>query len=193
MCGPRNVGVLAVVIAYHIERAGVSSIQFAPVDKCLLRAMGHPDLLGTRFQNGAAKVVPVGMVGQDQRQLCPSLTRPRPNTHPPRGHRRDRITEPAGPTVRKLAGRTHDDFTGKLLAALADRFDIAKFDPLASVIGRQLLQCAVKVDRLFVTGRPQFCENTLRLAERIGTDQMGLLRKQLQRRQQLGNLLSRRG
>ena len=53
--------------------------------------MRHPHLLGAGLGDGLGQFGPVGMVGDDQRQLDALLPRPRAHPHPSRGERRHRI------------------------------------------------------------------------------------------------------
>ena len=59
-----------------------------------------------------------------------------------------------------------------ILATFAER------DAAARVVLRDLLHGAVQIDRRVVAGFPQQRDHALRLAERIGADQMRPLRKQ---------------
>ena len=54
----------------------------------VLLAVGDPDLAGAGLQDGAAEVVPVGMVGDDERQLDALLAGPGPHPHPAGGEGR---------------------------------------------------------------------------------------------------------
>ncbi len=68
---------------------------------------------------------------------------------------------------------------------------LAEVDPARDVIARDALHRAVQVDRLVVPGRTNERDDALRLAERIGADQMRALGKQFDRAQQLGDLARR--
>ncbi len=64
----------------------------------------------------------------------------------------------------------------------------AERDAAAFVIARDLLHRAVQIDRCVVTGLAQQRDHALRLAERIGADQMRALGKQRDRAQELCDL-----
>ncbi len=72
-----------------------------------------------------------------------------------------------------------------------DRAQLAERDATAFIIARDLLHRAVQIDRRVVAGLAQQRDHALRLAERIGADQMRALRKQRDRRQQLLHLVRR--
>ena len=69
------------------------------MDQRLLAAMGDPDLRRADIVDGAVELVPVGMVGDHQRQLDAALLRPLPDAHPARGHRHHRIGQRPRPAV----------------------------------------------------------------------------------------------
>ena len=64
------------------------------------------------------------------------------------------------------------------------RLEVAEIDALALVVVAELRQRAVDVDRLVVAGVAHQPDDALRLAERIGADQMRALGKLLDRFQQ---------
>ena len=68
---------------------------------------------------------------------------------------------------------------------------LAERDAAALIIMRDLLHRAMQIDRRVVAGRAQQRDHALRLAERIGADQMRALRKQRHRGQQLLHLIRR--
>ena len=59
--------------------------------------------------------------------------------------------------------------------------------PRLCVVARDRFHRAVDIDRSIVSGRAQHRHHALRLAERIGADQVRAFGKQLDRAQQLGN------
>ena len=81
---------------------------------------------------------------------------------------------------------------GKLgLVGVAHQAQFAQIDAARDVIARDALHRAVQVDWLVVPGRADQRDHALRLAERIGADEMRALGKQRDRAQQLGDLGAR--
>jgi hypothetical protein len=71
-----------------------------------------------------------------------------------------------------------------------DRAQFAERDAAALVIARDLFHRAVQIDRRVVAGFAKQRDHALRLAERIGADQMRPLRKQRDRGQELPDLVA---
>ncbi|GJE41460.1 hypothetical protein AEGHOMDF_0626 [Methylobacterium soli] len=153
--------------------------------------MRHPDLLGAGLPYGAAEVRPVRMVRDDKGQLDALLARPRPHPHPPRREGGDGVGELARPDVLDRGGRAQHDGAVELGALGRHHLrGLAEPDALALVELGQLLHGAVQVDRPVVAGLPQQRHDALRLAERVGADDVGALGKQGHGGQELGDLLA---
>ena len=155
-------------------------------------AVRDPDLAGAGGRDGRGQPVPVGMIRNHQRQFDAALPGAGPHPHPARGERRHRIGKAPGPDVRRRRRRRQRDGAGEIgfLHAL-DRTQFAERDAAALIVRRDLLHRAMQIDRRVVAGQTQQRDHALRLAERIGADQMRALRKQRHRRQQLLHLIRR--
>ena len=139
--------------------------------------MGDPGLARRQFADRAGQFVPVGMVGDDQRNLDPALPRPPAHPHPARRHRRDRVGQPPAPLVGQRRWRADDDLAAHILLwrvhhqpQLAQRHAILLVE-LAHPHHR-----AVQIDRLVPAGAAQLGDHPLRLAQRIGADQQTMVR-----------------
>ena len=145
----------------------------------VLLAVGDPDLAGAGLPDGAAEIVPVGMVGDHEGQLDALLARPRPHAHPARREAGDRVGEAARPEVLDRRGRAEHDRAGEL-AALGggDLRGLAERDALAPVELGQPLHGAVQVDRAVEALLAQQRHHPLGLAERVGADDVGALREE---------------
>ena len=181
-----------VAIADEIERPRGKPARLAPMHQRVFLAVGDPDLAGAGRLDGRGQAVPVGMIGDHQRQFDAALAGARAHPHPARGEGRDRIGKAPRPDVRGGRRRRQRDGAGEigLLHAL-DRAQLAERDATAFIVVRDLLHRAVQIDRRVVAGLAQQRDHALRLAERIGADQMRALRKQRHRRQQLLHLVRR--
>src|SRR5688572_25130785 len=78
-----------ILIADEVQRLRRNALQFAPAHQRLLAAVRHPDLAGARLDDGFQKLVPVGMVGDDERQLDAALFRALADAHPARSEAGD--------------------------------------------------------------------------------------------------------
>src|SRR5690606_41341356 len=65
-----------VLVAHEVQRTRRDALQFAPARQRLLAAMRDPHLAGTGVGDRLRELVPVRMVGDDQRQFDPALPRP---------------------------------------------------------------------------------------------------------------------
>ena len=139
----------------------------------------------------AVKPVPVGMIGNHQRQFDAALARARAHPHPARGERRDRIGKAPRPEI----GGGADGGASVMVPARSAFFmpctgrSSPSAMPRLSIVVRDLFHRAMQVDRRVVAGLADQRDHALRLAERIGADQMRALRKQRHRRQQLLHLV----
>ncbi len=84
-----------VLIPHQIERPRLDLTGHAPVHQRFFAAMRYPHFLGRDLRQRRGQFVPVGVVGQDQRQFDPALYRALADAHPPRSHRGDRIGQAA--------------------------------------------------------------------------------------------------
>ena len=116
--------------------------------------MGDEQLAASGLGDRRAERLPIGMVGDDERQLDALLPGAGADPHPARGEGDDRVGEFSCPEILQRARRTDDDLPAELAALLgADLANLAERDALAFVIGREALQRAVDVDRPLVAGR----------------------------------------
>src|SRR3546814_16785155 len=107
--------IVLILIADEVELPRLDLVHGEPVDQRLLAAVRDPHLPGRDFGEGSGELVPVGMVGDDQRQLDIALTGALADSHPARGHGGDRIGQAPRPAVVESAGRAEDDPSLQLL------------------------------------------------------------------------------
>ena len=120
----------------------------------------------------------------------PALAGARAHPHPARGESRDRIGEAARPELLEGGGRAERDRAGELrLGGVARRPQLAEHDAAALVVARERFHRAMQIDRPLVSGRADQRDHALRLAERIGADEMRALGKQRDRMQELVDLV----
>ena len=79
------------------------------VDQRLLAAVRHPHLGRAHLVEGGVQLVPVGVVGNHQRQLDAALPRPLAHPHPARGQAHHRLGQPPRPAVGDRRGRRQHD------------------------------------------------------------------------------------
>ena len=86
----------------------------APMHQRVLGAVGDPDFGRAGRRDGRGQPVPVGMIGDHQRQFDTALAGPGPHPHPARreGRRPDR--ESAATTVVQSPRRADHDGAGKV-------------------------------------------------------------------------------
>src|SRR6478736_4353014 len=65
-----------VAITDEMQRLGLQARRAAPVDERLRLAMRHPDLAGLHLADRREQIVPIGVIGNDERQLDALLARP---------------------------------------------------------------------------------------------------------------------
>src|SRR5215203_7497020 len=91
--------VVLILVADEVQLARLDLVEHAPVLQCFLTPVRDPDFARRKLADRAGQLVPVGMVGDDQRQLDVRLPRPLADAHPAGGHSRDRIGQPTRPAV----------------------------------------------------------------------------------------------
>ena len=96
-----------VAIADDIERPRFQSARRAPMHQRILLAVRNPDFAGAGRGDGRGQAVPVGVIGNDQRQLDAVLARPRADPHPAggKGGRPDRESAASRDRSAPTAGR----------------------------------------------------------------------------------------
>ena len=162
------------------------------MDKRILAAMCDPDRVRAGGGDGVGQLVPVGMVGDHQRQFHPALLGALLYCHPAGGLTDHRVGQAARPAVTKCRWWGDDDMSGKgCLVAVEGFLQIAEIDPLAGIIGAQFFLRAMKENRRVMSGLADQPDHPLRLAKRIGTDDMAAFRLCLYRGQKTRNFLSR--
>ena len=188
----RAVALVLVAVADDGERPRLQSARLAPMHQRVLLAVRHPDFGRAGRRDGGGQPVPVGVVGDHQRKFDAALAGARPHPHPAGGEARHRIGKAPRPHVLQGRRRAERDRAGKLrLVRAAHRLELAEIDAAAAVIARDLLHRAVQIDRLVVAGLADQRDHALRLAERIGADQMRALGKHRDGMQELGDLARR--
>src|SRR3546814_10892782 len=73
--------IVLILIADEVELPRLDLVHGAPVDQRLLAAVRDAHLPGRDFGEGSGELVPVGMVGDDQRQRDIALTGARSEEH----------------------------------------------------------------------------------------------------------------
>ena len=164
--------VVLVLIADQVELARLDLAGHAPVLERFLAAVGDPDFARGQLLDRRGQLVPVGMVGDDQRQLDHALAGALAHPHPARRHRGDRIGQAARPAVVEAAGRgEHDPAPELVLVGAGGGAQLAERHAELGVEVAQPLERAVDVDRIVMAAAAQLGDQPLRLAERIGADQ----------------------
>ena len=164
------------------------------MDKRILAAMRDPDGVGPARRDGVGQLVPVCMVGDHQRQFHPALFGALLDCHPAGRLADHRVGKAARPAVTKRRWRGDDDMSGKgCLVTVEGLLQIAQIDPLAGIIGAQFFLRPVQEDRRVMAGLADQPDHPLRLAKRIGANDMAALRLRLYRSQKTRNLLFRVG
>ena len=154
-------------------RSSARSATSASSRPCVTQTLGAPTSFRVCGQLG-----PVGMVGDDQRQLGAALAGAGAYAHPARGHRRHRIGEAARPAVGDRRGRAEHDGA---LEGLEDRVrhqrDVAEIDAVLLVELAQRGERAVQPDALVVARGAQQPDHPLALAQRIDAHQVSAFGK----------------
>jgi hypothetical protein len=107
-----------IVVGNDVERLGLEALLLAVIDQRILAAVRDPNLRCARIGDGLPQLVPVGMVGDHQRQLHPTLLGPLFHAHPARSHRQHRIGQTPAPAILDRRRRRDDDLALEL--GLAD-------------------------------------------------------------------------
>ena len=175
-----------------MQRPRGDALKLAPAHQCFLAPVRRPHFGCSGLVDGAGQFVPVAMIRDDQRQLHPALLGTLADAHPAGSKARHRVGKASRPAVGEGRRRSDHDGAGKVaLRAALDRrrLQFAETDPLALVIVAELGQRAVHVDRPVVSCIADQPDDTLRLAERVGADQMRACRELLDRCQQLADFM----
>ena len=90
---------ILVAVADEVERPRGKALCLAPMHQRIFLAVGDPDLAGAGGFDGRGQAVPVGVIGNHQRQFDAALPGAGAHPHPARGERRDRIGKPPRPDV----------------------------------------------------------------------------------------------
>lgn len=175
-----------------MQRPCGKPVEIAPSDKRLLAAVGHPDLRWGQFRDRTGQLIPIAVIGQDDRQFHALLARALADTHPARGKARNGIGKAPGPAVLKGGRRADNDTAGKILRRTCfqrRRGQGAKIDALRLVIVAEFCQGTMDVDRSVIAGIAQHADDPLRLAQCIGADEMRAFRKLFDGFYQLGDFV----
>ena len=157
----------------------------------LVAAMRHPDLGRAHLVDGAVQLVPIGMVGDHQRQFDATRLRPLPHPHPAAGHRRPPArpaAAPSGPRWRRAAPAR-----SRPSAPPCWRPSPARSAPSGTPSASYSPHSAVSAPCRWI-GRPSRparsrADQPLAFAQRVAADDMRALGEQRQALQQLGDLL----
>ena len=156
----------------------------------LFAAVCHPHFGGINFGDRGGQFIPIGVIGNHQRQFDAALHRALPHPHPAAGHGRDRIGQAAAPAVVQCRWRCDDDMTSQRLALQrADRPQITQRHAVRLIEVAQRRHGAVQIDGRIMAGAAQFRDQPLCLAQRIGAHQdtaIGIGRQRGQQPRHLG-------
>ena len=112
--------VVLVLVAHQVQLARLDLVGHAPMLERFLAAMGDPHFARGDIADGAGQLVPVGVVGDDQRQLDHPLAGALADAHPAARHRGDRIGQAAAPAVVQGRRRAHHESAAQLLLTAGD-------------------------------------------------------------------------
>ena len=162
--------------------------------KRVLAAMCDPDGVGASRLDGRRQFVPVGVVRNHQRQLDPALLGALLDRHPSGGLTDNWVGKAARPAVTKRGWRGDDDMAAEFgLVAVERLTQLTKLDPLHAVISAQFLLCPVKIYRCGMAGLADQPDHALRLAKRIGANDVRPLGLRLYRGQKARDFQPRIG
>ena len=134
------------------------------------------------------------MIGNDERQFDVLLPGALADAHPSARHGGDGFGQAAAPpVVQRRRGAHHDRPPHFVLRGIGHQFQHAQIDTVRFVQAAHLLHRAVQIDGIVVPRAPQFRDDPLRLAQRIGTDQHAPVRVGGQPVEQFLHLLLDRG
>ena len=151
--------------------------------------MREPHLFGVKLAECLGQFVPIRVIGDHQRQFYLPLPRARPHTHPARGKDRQRIGEAARPAIGERVGRRKNNLPCEGIARFGGGGrKRSQLHAMRFVESIQRGKCAMHKYGAIITRFAQQTDQTLRLAERVGADQMGALRELRDGFEQLGDL-----
>ena len=154
--------------------------------------MGDPHLGRADLAHGAAQIVPVHMVRDDERQFHAFLPGAGSDAHPARGEGSDRVWKAPRPEILDGGGRAqHDRALQVLPIGRGHLADVPHGNAGMLVERGELLHRAMDPDRPVMPRRPDQRDQALRLAERVGSDDVRALGKQGDRIEQLGDFARR--
>ncbi len=161
------------------------------MDERLFAPVGDPDFVGGDLVEGCRQLVPIGVVGDHQRQFDPGGLGALAHPHPARGQRHHRIGQPARPDVGERRRRGQHDAALERLARHPGRGQYRPQRHAEAIVQLgQPDQRAMQINRLFVSGAPQQRQHALTFAQRIDADEMAAFREQRHGVQQLVDLLA---
>jgi hypothetical protein len=177
-----------IFIAHQRQRLGCITVEFGPARQRIFAAMGDPDVFRRHISDRLGQFVPVRMIGDDQRQLDAALlgrcfTRIQPDAKQAigSGKRRAQVSAKAegGPTMMRPAKSFF--FGASVVRAVlgVDRGGLQRpqIDAFGFIQIAEFGQRAMDEDRRIVSGLPDQLDDPLRLAQRVGADQMRAGRK----------------
>ncbi len=151
--------------------------------------MRDPDVLGAGIERGRDQLGPVGVIGDDQRQLDAALAHAALDAHPARGEGRHGVGEAARPAIVHGRRRAEDEGAGQLGGLhVGHGADIAEVDAETLVELAHGHHGTVQVDRRVIAGFACEADHALALAEAVGADQVGALRVAAERGDEAGDL-----
>src|SRR5690606_19947430 len=134
----KRASVALIFIADEMQRLCRYVLQLAPANESFLTPMGNPNFCGGDFRYGRRQLIPVAMVGNDERQFDALLFGALSDAHPARGKGWDWIGKPSRPAVGESRGRADDDLSCKIrlcrTAFQGGRFERAEIDTLRLII-----------------------------------------------------------
>lgn len=164
------------------------------MDQCVFAPMRDPDFARPCFRYCRDKLVPVGVIGNDQRQFDTALPRPLLDRHPSRRHRDNGIIHTPRPRLLRRRRRRDDDLAFQLFFRDSGRFaQFPKFDAVIFVELAHSDHAAMKVYRRVIASEAEQHDDALSLAKRVGRDKMRALGKVFEADEKLGDLVPRFG
>ena len=158
--------------------------------------MGDPGLGGVDLGDGGGELGPVGVVGDDERQLDAALAGAGADLHPAGGEGDERVGEAADPGALEGGGGAEDDLAGEVAGAAAGEGgvgEVAEGDAAGGVVVAEAAEGAVEVDGGVVAGGAEQGDQALGLAEGVDADEVGALGELGEGVEELGDFVAAAG
>src|SRR5690606_33871876 len=98
-----------IFIADEVQWARRDAAKLTPAHQRFFPSVRYPNLPRSDFDDGCCQLVPVGMIGNDERQFDSALLGALTNAHPAGRESGDRIRKTPRPAIRKSRRRAEDD------------------------------------------------------------------------------------